>query len=170
MADYILPLLLCITALAVLHRKEQAYDILVTGASDGLKIAAGILPSLVILLSAVSMLRASGALDCAAELLRPLLGHLNIPPETILLMLVRPISGSAALAIGTELICTYGPDSLIGQTAAVMLGSTETTFYVLSVYFGACGIRSSRYAPFAALFADAVGFLTAAASVRWFLQ
>lgn len=170
MADYILPLLLCITALAVLHQKEQAYDTLLTGAADGLKIAAGILPSLVILLSAVSMLRASGALDYAAQALRPLLSHLRIPPETILLMLVRPISGSAALAIGTELICTYGPDSLIGQTAAVMLGSTETTFYVISVYFGACGIRSSRYAPIAALFADGVGFLTAAASVRWFLQ
>lgn len=169
MADYILPLILCITALAALHRKEQTYDILIAGAEDGMKILKGILPSLVLLLSAVSMLRASGALDYAAEWMRPFLRHLKIPPETILLILIRPISGSAALAVGAELICTYGPDSLIGRTAAVMLGSTETTFYVISVYFGACGIRSSRYAPAAALFADAVGFLAASASVRWFM-
>ncbi len=170
MHEYIIPVLLSIAALFALHRQESAYDLLTEGAAEGLQLVLKILPSLVILLSAVSMLRTSGALDAAARVLSPILSAVGIPAETILLVLLRPISGSAALAVGTELICTYGPDSLIGQTAAVMLGSTETTFYVISVYFGACGIRSARYAPLAALIADLTGFISAAAAVRWFLQ
>ena len=102
--------------------------------------------------------------------LAPLLGWLGIPPETVGLMLVRPISGSAALGVGSELISTYGPDSTIGRTAAVMLGSTETTFYTIAVYFGATGIRKSRYAVPAALCADAAGFFFAALTVRLFMK
>ena len=91
---------------------------------------------------------------------------MGIPPETALLVLIRPISGSAALAVGTELMATYGVDSLVGRTAAVMLGSTETTFYTISVYFGAAGIRKTRYTLPAALIADLTGFLMAAFTVR----
>ena len=85
-----------------------------------------------------------------------------------MLVLTRPISGSAALAVGAELMAQYGPDSSVGRTVAVMLGSTETTFYTISVYFGAAGIRKTRYAVPAALFADFVGFFMASMTVRWF--
>ena len=129
-----------------------------------------IAPSLVVLLSAVGMLRSSGALEALSVLLSPVLKALGIPAETVLLMLVRPISGSAALAIGAELIAAHGPDSPVGRTAAVMLGSTETTFYTISVYFGAWGITKTRYAVPAALIADLVGFLAASWSVRLFFR
>ena len=88
----------------------------------------------------------------------------------MLLLLIRPLSGSAALAVGAELMAAHGPDSLVGRTAAVMLGSTETTFYTVSVYFGACGVKKTRYAIPAALIADVVGFLAASWSVRMFFS
>ena len=170
MGEYIVPLILAVTAVAALHKKENAYDILTDGARDGFQMLKTIAPSLVVLLSAVGMLRASGALEALSVLLSPVLKALGIPAETVLLMLVRPISGSAALAIGAELIAAHGPDSLIGRTAAVMLGSTETTFYTISVYFGARGITKTRYAVPAALIADLVGFLAASWSVRLFYR
>ena len=110
--------------------------------------------------------RASGALEALTSLLSPLLTLLGIPPETAPLMLLRPVSGSGALAAATELIGQYGPDSYIGRTAAVMLGSTETTFYVIAVYFGAAGIKRTRWAVPAALCADITGFAVSALAVR----
>ena len=166
MYNYVIPTLLASCAILALRRQENAYDLLLDGASEGLKLLKNIVPSLVVLLSAISMLRASGAMDALTQLLEPVLAFTGIPPETVMLMLIRPISGSAALAVGTELIAAHGPDSLVGRTAAVMLGSTETTFYTISVYFGACGIRKTRYAVPAALIADLTGFLAAAWTVR----
>lgn len=166
MHEYIIPLLLAICAILALRKQENSYDLLLDGAAEGFRLMKNIAPALVILLSSVSMLRASGALEAAQKVLRPALSFLGIPPETVLLMLIRPFSGSAALAVGAELIGAYGPDSEVGRTAAVMLGSTETTFYTISVYFGACGIRKTRYAVPAALIADLVGFLAASWSVR----
>ena len=168
MGEYIVPLILAVTAVAALHKKENAYDVLTDGAREGFQMLKTIAPSLVVLLSAVGMLRASGALEALSVLLSPVLKALGIPAETVLLMLVRPISGSAALAIGAELIAAHGPDSPVGRTAAVMLGSTETTFYTISVYFGAWGISKTRYAVPAALIADVVGFLAASWTVRLF--
>ena len=168
MTEYIIPLILAVTALAALRKQENAYDILTDGAGEGFRMLLTIAPSLVVLLSAVGMLRASGALEAFSRLLSPALEFVGIPAETVLLMLIRPISGSAALAVGAELIAAHGPDSLVGRTAAVMLGSTETTFYTISVYFGAWGIRKTRYAVPAALLADLTGFLAASWSVRLF--
>lgn len=145
----------------------DVFEAMLDGIKDGLGVLLRIFPSLVALLTAVYMLRASGALEALTALLSPLLTLLGIPPETAPLMLLRPVSGSGALAAATELIGQYGPDSYIGRTAAVMLGSTETTFYVLAVYFGACGVRRSRWAIPAAIAADLTGFLAAAALVRW---
>lgn len=156
--------------MAGLRKKVDIYGTLTDGASEGLKLLKTILPSLVILLTAIRMLRASGALDLLAEYLGPLLSCLGIPPETLPLILVRPFSGSAALAVGAELMATYGVDSIIGRTAAVMLGSTETTFYTISVYFGAAGIKKTRYALPAALIADGTGFLAAAIFTRLFFR
>ena len=169
MSNYIIPLLLSVVALLALRKQENSYDIMVQGAKDGFRMMLTIGPSLIILLTSVSMLRSSGAIEAFSSFLAPALSHLGIPPETILLMLVRPISGSAGLAIGAELMMVHGPDSLIGRTAAVMLGSSETTFYTISVYLGSCGISKSRYALPAALLADLSGFLAAAWTVRWFM-
>ena len=163
---YLVPVLLAFVALFGLGRRVNVYDALTQGAREGLDILAGILPSLVGLLTAVYMLRASGAMDLLGSLLAPVLARLGIPPETVGLLFVRPVSGSGALAIGSELMAAYGPDSYIGRVAAVMLGSTETTFYTLAVYFGSAGIRKTRYAIPAALLADLAGFMSAAFAVR----
>ena len=149
-------------------KRENSYSILLDGAADGLKLMATLTPTLLLLLTAVTMLRASGAVELAADLLSPVFSFLGIPPETALLVLIRPISGSAALAVGAELMTRYGVDSLIGRTAAVMLGSTETTFYTISVYFGALGIRRTRYTLPSALLADLTGFVTASLATRIF--
>lgn len=167
MTDYLVPVLLLGISLLALRRQEDAYDLLLGGAAEGLKMLLSIVPALVVLLTAVTMLRASGALELLTALLSPVFSFLGIPPETAILVLIRPISGSAALAVGSDLMATYGVDSRIGRTAAVMLGSTETTFYAISVYFGAAGVRKTRYTVPAALFADFVGFLVSAWSVRF---
>ena len=166
MTDYIVPLLLFFAAALALGKKENAYDILLQGAGEGLKLLFSILPALVLLLTAVHMLRASGAVEALTGLLSPVFSIFGIPPETAMLVLIRPISGSAALAVGAELMAQYGVDSLVGRTAAVMLGSTETTFYTISVYFGAAGIQKTRYTVPAALFADFVGFFMASLTTR----
>ena len=169
MTDYIVPLLLFFSALLALRKKKNAYDLMLGGAADGLKLVASILPALVFLLTAVHMLRASGAAEILSSIFAPVFSFFGIPPETAMLVLIRPISGSAALAVGAELMAEYGVDSLIGRTAAVMLGSTETTFYTISVYFGAAGIQKTRYTIPAALFADFVGFFMASWTVKFLM-
>ena len=162
----LVPLIMAAVALYGMARRVDVYDALVQGAGEGLGVLSRIVPPLIGLLTAVYMLRASGALELAAQALSPVLSLLGIPPETVGLLLVRPVSGSAALGVGAELMQTYGPDSLVGRTAAVMLGSTETTFYTVAVYFGAAGIARSRYAIPAALCGDLTGFLAASWAVR----
>lgn len=166
MLEMMVPFIIAIVALYGILQRVDVYDALVHGAADGLGVLIRIVPPLIGLLTAVYMLRASGALELAAQALGPLLERLGIPAETIALLLVRPVSGSAALGVGADLIGTYGPDSLIGRTAAVMLGSTETTFYTIAVYFGAAGIVKTRYAVPAALCADLAGFIAASWAVR----
>ncbi len=166
MSEYIVPALLLIAALAALSKRESAYDLLLDGAAQGLRLLRDIVPALILLLTAVYMLRASGAMEILSGFFAPVFRFFGIPPETAMLVLVRPLSGSAALAVGAELMAQYGPDSQIGRTVAVMLGSTETTFYTVSVYFGAAGIRKTRYTIPAALFADLIGFLAASWTVR----
>ncbi|MGM9640729.1 MAG: spore maturation protein [Faecousia sp.] len=168
MVDYIIPLILAAVSLLALRKRENVYDALLTGAAQGLRVLLTIVPALVALLTAVHMLRASGAIEAMTGFLSPLFSLLGIPPETASLVLVRPISGSAALAIGADLMAHYGPDSTIGRTAAIMLGSTETTFYTISVYFGAAGIKRTRYAVPAALVADLTGFCMASLAARLF--
>lgn len=168
MTEYIVPLLLAVICLIALRKKENAYDLLLSGSAEGLKLLFSLTPALILLLTAVTMLRVSGAVEVISSVLAPAFHFFGIPPETALLVLIRPISGSAALAIGTDLMTRYGVDSLIGRTVAVMLGSTETTFYIVSVYFSAAGIKRSRYTIPAALTADFVGFLFSAVTIRLF--
>ena len=162
----LLPLILTGTALYAAGRRVDVYSALCAGAASGLETMARIFPALVGLMTAVSMFRASGALELLSGALGPALEALGLDPELLPLMLVRPVSGSAALGVGAELIETYGPDSLVGRTAAVMLGSTETTFYTIAVYFGAAKVGRTRYAVPAALCADIAGFLAASWAVR----
>ena len=166
MTDYLVPLILFVSCAMALRKRENAYDIMLQGATDGLKLICSILPTLILLLTAVYMLRSSGAVELLSSILAPVFRLLGIPPETALLVLIRPISGSAALAVGADLMLQHGADSLIGRTVAVMLGSTETTFYAISVYFGAAGIQKTRYAIPAALLADLTGFLMASWTVK----
>lgn len=167
MIDYIVPLILLLATAFALRKKENAYNLLLTGGAEGLQLLLTLVPALVMLLTAVSMLRASGAMEVLGNWLSPVFSFFGIPPETALLVLVRPISGSAALGVGAELMAEYGPDSLVGRTAAIMLGSTETTFYTISVYFGAAGIQRTRYTLLAALLADFVGFFMASLTANW---
>lgn len=164
--NMIVPFTICGVALYGAFHRVDVYSSLVQGAGEGLSTLVRIVPSLVGLMTAVYMLRASGALELAVLALAPLLERVGLDPELLPLMLVRPISGSAALGVGAELIGTYGPDSYLGRVAAVMLGSTETTFYTIAVYFGAVGVTRTRYALPAALCADLTGFLAAAWAVR----
>ena len=166
-SNWIIPILLAGTAIYALFRKEDVFDALCIGAADGLTVVWRIAPSLVALLSVVTMFRASGALEWLTNAATPILGRLGVPPETAAILLVRPLSGSGALAVASELMNTYGVDSRIGRTAAVMMGCTETTFYTIAVYFGAAGIKRTRYTVFAALTADLMGFLAAAWCVGW---
>ena len=170
MLDLILTMIVPFTIAGVAiygaFRRVDVYNALITGAGEGLGVLVRIVPALIGLLTAVYMLRASGALDLAAEMLAPVLDRVGLPSELVSLMLVRPISGSAALGVGAELMETYGPDSYLGRVAAVMLGSTETTCYTIAVYFGAVGITKTRYAVPAALCADLTGFLASAWAVR----
>ena len=167
MIDYIVPLILLLATAFALRKKENAYNLLLTGGAEGLQLLITLVPALVMLLTAVSMLRASGAMEVLGNWLSPVFSFFGIPPETALLVLVRPISGSAALGVGAELMAEYGSDSLVGRTAAIMLGSTETTFYTISVYFGAAGIQKTRYTLLAALLADFVGFFMASFTANW---
>ena len=167
MIDYIVPLLLLTASVLALRKRENVYDALLDGAAEGLKLLVTLVPTLILLLTSITMLRASGAVEWISRVFSPVFSFCGIPPQTAMLVLIRPFSGSAALAIGTELMTEYGADSLIGRTAAIMLGSTETTFYAISVYFGAAGIQKTRYTIPAALIADFTGFIMASLTAKW---
>jgi spore maturation protein B len=164
----ITPLLILGVALYALLRGVDLFSALIAGARDGLNVLLRIVPALVPLLAAITMLRASGFLEAFSNFCRPAFQFLGIPPECAPLLIVRPFSGSGALAVGVELMASHGVDSLVGRTAAVMLGSTETTFYAVSVICGAAGVSKTRYIIPAALIADFVGYIVAAAAVRFF--
>lgn len=166
MLDLLIPGILLSVSLFALQKKQDVYTCLLEGGREGLRLLFTITPALVVLLTGVHMLRASGAIELLSNLLSPITGLLGIPVETMPLVLIRPFSGSGALAVGADLIQAYGPDSQIGRTAAIMLGSTETTFYTISVYFGAAGIKKTRYAIPAALVADLTGFIMASLTSR----
>lgn len=156
------PLLIALALIAASRQNVDAFQALIEGARKGLAVVRDMFPALLVLLPALKLLQSSGLPEMLEPLLRPLLARLGIPPETGLLLLLRPFSGSAAFAAAAELIGQHGPDSLVGRTAAVMLGSSETTFYVIAVYLAAADIRSSRWAVPAALCADLACFLSSA--------
>ena len=140
-------------------RKVPVYESFVEGAKDGFQTAVSIIPSLVGMMVAISVFRSSGAMDLLIGLIRPLVDRIGIPSEVLPLAILRPITGAGSLAFTTDLIREFGPDSLIGRIASTIQGSTDTTLYVLTVYFGAVGIRKAGYALKVGLFSDVVGFV-----------
>ena len=163
----IIPFLMLFIIVHGLRNKVAVYEVFVAGAQDGFHIAIKIIPYLVAMLFAIAMFRASGAMDVILDFIKPLFSWLHIPPEILPMAIVRPLTGSGSLAVLADLIQTHGEDSMIVKIAATMYGSTETTFYVLAVYFGAVNIGKTRYAVQTGLLADAAGFLAAIAVCYW---
>ena len=161
------PLLVAGIPAWAITRKVKVYPVFVEGAKEGFQVAVRIIPPLVAVVVALGMLRASGAMDGLAALLAPVTSRIGIPASVLPLVLVRPLSGGAALGVVADVLRSDGPDSYAGRLASVMAGSTETTFYVLAVYFGAVGITRYRQALPAALIADLAGFAASVAAVRW---
>ncbi|WP_308531004.1 spore maturation protein [uncultured Paenibacillus sp.] len=157
------PVMIAFIPLYAYFKKVPVYESFVDGAKDGFSTAIGIIPHLVGMMVAISVFRASGALDFFVGWMAPLLSWLQVPPEVLPLGFLRPLTGTGSLAFTTDLIKTYGPDSMIGRIASTIQGSTDTTLYVLTVYFGAVGIRNGRYALKVGLFSDVVGFIAAIA-------
>jgi len=164
-----IPVLLVVIPLIGIIRKVKVYDVFVDGAKEGFEVAVRIIPFLVGILVAIGMFRGSGAMDLLTSALRPVMSALGFPPELFPLAVLRTLTGSGSLAFATDLVKTHGPDSLIGRMAATMYGSSETTFYVLAVYFGAVGVKRTRHAIPAALIGDVVAAIaTVAVCMRMF--
>jgi spore maturation protein B len=156
-----IPVLLLAFLLIGLIRKVKVYESFVEGAKEGFQVAIKIIPFLVAILVAIGMFRASGAMDYFVALISPITNLIGMPAEALPVALMRPLSGSGTLGIVTELMKTHGPDSFIGRLTSTMFGSTETTFYVLAVYFGSVSISKTRHALLAGLTADFFGLLAA---------
>ncbi|KMK76157.1 spore maturation protein [Alkalihalobacillus pseudalcaliphilus] len=160
-STWIIPALIAFILIYGTYKKVPTYETFVQGAKDGFGLAISIIPFLVGMLVAISVFRASGAMDFIVDLLRPLLSFVGVPAEVVPLAMIRPISGTGALGMTTDLIATHGPDSFIGRLAATMQGSTDTTLYILTVYFGAVGIKKMGDALKVGLLADIVGLVAA---------
>ena len=156
-----LPSLILLILTMGLIKRVPLYETFTEGAKDGFNVAVNIIPYLVAIIVAISMFRASGIIEMIGSALKPLLVHFNVPADTIPIMIVRSLSGSAALGVFSDVAHNAGPDAYATKLSAVMVGSSETTFYILAVYFGAIGISKLRYALIVGLLADFVGILAA---------
>lgn len=165
----ILPLIIVIILFSGFLKKVPVYETFIEGAKDGLKISVKIIPYLIAIMAAVSMFRASGAIEALAEVLKTPLEALKIPVDTLPLMLTRSLSGGATLGIFSDIVNTNGANSYAAKLSAVIVGSSETTFYVLSVYFGAVGIKKFRHAILTGILADIIGIAAAILICNWLL-
>lgn len=170
LTSLIIPLLILLIISHGLYRKVSVYEEFVEGAREGFTIAVNIIPYLVAMLFAIAMFRASGALDFLLLLLTPIANFFGFSAEIIPMGLVRPLTGSGSVGVLAELISTHGEDSIIVKTAAVIFGSTETTLYVIAVYFGAVKIKNTNYALQAGLIADLAGFIAAVSVTYWYFS
>jgi spore maturation protein B len=163
---FIVPVILVAFPLVGLYKRVPVYETFVEGAKEGFQVAVRIIPYLVAILFAIAMFRASGAMDFLARALAPLLSLVGVPPEVLPMAIIRPLTGSGSAGIVVDMLKQYGEDSILVKMAAVMFGSTETTFYVIAVYFGAVNIRKTRHAVPVGLLADGAAMLAAVWTVR----
>ncbi len=167
--DYIVPAIIVIIMIIALFSKVDIFDEFIEGAKDGLKTSCDILPTLVLLMTCISMFKTAGGFSLISEIIMPFTDFLGFPSECTPLIFVRTLSGSGAISLFDSIISEHGPDSFIGKVASTMMGSSETTFYTVAVYFGAVRIKHSRYAIPAALMGDATGFIASTLIVRLIL-
>lgn len=158
-SKWAIPVLLLVIPLYGFLKKVPVYEAFVEGAEEGFTTVVKIIPFLVGMMIAISVFRASGAMDYLSQFMMPLTDRIGAPAEILPLAIMRPLSGSGVLGLATELMKTYGPDSFIGRLASVMQGTTDTTFFVLTVYFGSVGIKKYRYSIITGLTADFIGFI-----------
>ena len=161
LAAWVIPAFIFMALVYAFIKKVDVFDTFVSGAQEGFATSIKLIPFMVAMLVAIGIFRASGALDILINILTPVLSLFKIPGEIVPLALMRPLSGSAALGITAEILQTNGPDTLLGRIASTMQGSTDTTLFILTVYFGSVGIRRTRHALAVGLIADLAGFVTA---------
>lgn len=154
---YVMPFIIIFILIYGYLKDVKLYEVFIEGAKEGLNVSIKILPYLVTMLFAISILRESGAIDMLTDISSPLLKFLGIPPEVLPLAFMKPFSGSGSLGITADIISKYGPDSQIGRIASTMMGSTETIFYTMTVYYGAIGIKKMRHTLVCALIAHITG-------------
>lgn len=163
---FLLPCLIALILIIAMVKRLPTYELFVEGGKEGIEMSFSLLPFLLGMIVAIRVLRSSGALDAFIQFVAPLLTFFGIPPEIVPLALIRPLSGTAALGMTAELTEQFGPDSFIGRLAATMQGSTDTTLYILTIYFGAVGIKKMRYALKVGLLADLVGIIASIIIVK----
>lgn len=168
LSAYFLPVLILMIITFAVIKKVPIYEEFVEGAKDGFKVSVSIIPYLVAIIVAISMFRASGAIDLIAGLAGNLFAKISVPVDILPVMITRSLSGSATLGLFSDIATTHGTESYITKLAAIMVGSSETTFYVLSVYFGSVGIKKYRYAILIGLVADFIGIVLAILVARCF--
>ncbi len=168
MDSFLIPAVLCGITVYALCKRVDVFGVFIEGAKEGLKTSASIVPALVALMTCVGMLKASGALDFFTYGLSPVANLLGLPKEVLPLAILRPVSGSGAMAVYQGILEAFGPDSYIGRVASVIQGSTETTFYTIAVYCGAVKVTRTRHTLPAGLAADLAGFVMSAMMVRVF--
>lgn len=166
MSAYIIPLFFIVIICSGIGSRVPVYDTFVIGAKNALKTMVGIIPPLVGLLAAIEMFRASGALNLLCTGLSPIINLVGVPGDILPLALMRPISGSASLAIMTDALSRFGPDSMNGRMASVIMGATETTFYTMAIYFGAVKATQTRHTLSCALMADCAGIIAGCLACR----
>lgn len=164
--NYVIPFLLILILIVGICRGVKVYDCFIQGAKEGIDTAFKILPSILGLIVAVSMLKASGILDLVSYALSGLASSIGMPKEVLPLALLKPVSGSGGIALLEEIFKEFGPDSIQGRVASVIAGATETTFYTVAVYYGAVGIQKTRHTVFASVVADFVGIVMSSVAVR----
>lgn len=167
-STYAIPLIIVGFIVFGMSRKLNVYESFTEGAKEGFSTAVRIIPFLVAMLVAIGVFRASGAMDLLTKALSPITSKIGMPGEVLPMAFMRPLSGGGAQGLMSDLITNHGPESLIGRMAAVMMGSTETTFYVLAVYFGSVAVKKQRHALPVGLLADFAGLVTAVLVTRLF--
>jgi len=169
MNNYILPIVVILILIYAVVKKVKVYDSFITGANEGIKIGINMFPSLIAIIFASRILISSGFIDFLLDMIGPVLDFLKFPKEVFPMAMLRPISGNASLALMSEIFSKYGVDSFLGKLASTLQGCTDTTFYIISLYFGIVGIKKIKYSLYVGLLADLIGIISSVIIVRLIL-